>query len=133
MRDQLPAHIIHLVDEEAKTKSSPRQFCTSIINSSTRGSRMALPLCLDDPMFIEHQQVYNKKYRRAEDTAMPESVMRGLYFHSSAPLCGMPSRKGPSWPSRARMARLSLVIGAEICGWGFRFLGPRAQYVQTVP
>ena len=84
MRSQLPEHVIDLIDNHSMKASSPRSFKTQVINKLfKRNSAGKLVLNLSDPIFIEHKKVYAKKYSKEEDTALPESIMKGLYFNNS--------------------------------------------------
>eukprot|EP00913_Durusdinium_trenchii_P007378 g6937.t1 len=39
-----------------------------------------LVLNLEDQLFAEHKKVYAKKYSKEKETALPEAIMKGLYF-----------------------------------------------------
>lgn len=84
MRNQLPAHIVHLYDEAANSKSSPRSFRTKLINELfERQSNGRYILRDDKPLFIEHKALYERKFNKDSHVAYPKSVMCGLYFHNS--------------------------------------------------
>ena len=81
MRHQLPNYVVDLIEKESQKCASPREFKTACINHLfKRSSSGKLVLNLDDAMFTEHKKVYGKKYAGAKETALPELVMRGLYF-----------------------------------------------------
>ena len=76
MRKDLPEHIRHLVEEESNRKANPRAFKTNLINKLyKREANGTLSLRLDQPIFQEHQSVFNKRYKKDEEKALPESVM----------------------------------------------------------
>ena len=84
MRQQLPAHIVHLYDEAANSKASPRSFRTKLINELfDRQSNGRYTLRDDKPLFVEHKALYEKKFNKDSHVAYPKSVMCGLYFHNS--------------------------------------------------
>ena len=82
--DSLPPHIKHLYNEVAKTKASPRDFRTQIINSLfERKGNGRFQLRDDKPLFTEAREIYERKYSRDRALAYPRSVMKGLYFQNS--------------------------------------------------
>ena len=84
MRSSLPDHVIDLFERESAKASSPRQYKTMIINKLfVRDASGKLVLNLEDELFQEHKKIFSKKYAREEESAMPELVMRGLYFANS--------------------------------------------------
>lgn len=82
MMDSLPDHVIDLVEKESKKASSPRDFKTMCINKLfvKNPETGKLELNLGDDLFTQHKKMYSKKYAKEEDTALPESIMKGLYF-----------------------------------------------------
>ena len=84
MRNQLPEHVVHLIEQESQKMASPRDFKTACINKLFRRnpSTGKLELNLDDMLFKEHKKVYERKYQGQHESAMPELVMRGLYFNN---------------------------------------------------
>ena len=83
MKDQLPEHVVDLIEKESCKKSSPREFKTQVINSLfVRNESGKLELNLSDPIFEEHKRLYTKRFAKETDTAVPESIMKGLYFHN---------------------------------------------------
>ena len=84
MKGQLPEHVVDLIEKESQRASSPREFKTMIINRLyKRNSAGKLVLNLDDHLFTEHKKVFTKKYSNEKETALPEGIMRGLYFNNS--------------------------------------------------
>ena len=84
MKPQLPPHIIHLYDEEAKLKASPRAFRTMLINKLfNKEDDGKFTMNLKDAMFEEGRSLYEKKYGKDQNKAMPKSIMLGLYFQHS--------------------------------------------------
>jgi len=84
MRSFLPDHVLDLFKRESTKASSPRQYKTMIINKLfVRDASGKLVLNLEDELFQEHKKIYSKKFAREEESAMPELVMRGLYFANS--------------------------------------------------
>ena len=84
MKNQLPEHVVDLVERESSKAASPRLFKTQIINKLFRRTASGrLELNLDDPLFSEHQKLYSKKFSKEKETALPEKVMCGLYFGNS--------------------------------------------------
>ena len=56
-RDELPAHVLHLMEVESKGKLSPRQFQSLVINKLyKRNTNRILSLSLSDPLVTEHQK-----------------------------------------------------------------------------
>ena len=77
----LPPHIEHLYNVVAKSKSSPREFRTSIINSLfIKRSNGRYELDDSKPLFVESKEVYERKFGRDTSTAYPRLVMRGMFF-----------------------------------------------------
>ena len=71
MKEQgaLPAHIVHLIEQESKKSTSKRAFVTNAINKLfSRQEDGSSSLNLKDPLFQK---------------ALPESVMCGLYFNNN--------------------------------------------------
>ena len=84
MKNELPEHVVDLIEKQSAKSASPREFKTQIINKLfTRDSNGKLVLNLDDPVFTEHKKIFMKKYSKETETALPESVLRGLYFNNS--------------------------------------------------
>ena len=84
MKHDLPDHVIDLIEKQSQKASSPRQFKTQIINRLFRRSPDGrLELNLEDEVFSEHHKIYSKRYSKEEETAYPESILRGLYFGNS--------------------------------------------------
>ena len=84
MKNQLPAHIIDLYDNEAKKASSPRNFRTMVINKLfTKLSNGQYQLNAKDPVFEEHKVMMEKKYGVDEQRAYPRSIMKGQFFNNS--------------------------------------------------
>ncbi|CAE7908803.1 unnamed protein product, partial [Symbiodinium necroappetens] len=82
--DSLPPHIKHLYNEVAKSKSSPRDFRTQVINSLfERKANGRFQLRDDKPLFTEVKELYERKYSTDRALAYPRSVMKGLYFQNS--------------------------------------------------
>ncbi|CAJ1429134.1 unnamed protein product [Effrenium voratum] len=84
MKSELPHHIVDLVENESRKSAHPRDAKTQAINRLFRrmpGGR--LELNVQDRLFTEHQKLYTKRYGRKEDTSLPESIMKGLYFNNS--------------------------------------------------
>jgi hypothetical protein len=85
MRNQLPEHVVHLIEQKSQKMASPRDFKTACINKLfRRNSSGKLELNLDDMLFKEHKTVYERKYQGQHESAMLELVMRGLYFNNDA-------------------------------------------------
>ena len=85
MKNELPEHVVDLIEKESLRKSSPREFKTQIINALfVRNDSGKLELNLSDPVFQEHKRLYTKRFAKETDTAVPESIMKGLYFHNDA-------------------------------------------------
>lgn len=83
MKDQLPQYVQDLIEVESKKAASPREWKTKCINALfVREDGGKLVLNLKDPLFEEHRKIYNTKYSKEEDHAMPESILKGLYFHN---------------------------------------------------
>lgn len=81
LKDSLPDYIVDLVEVQSKKSVSPRDFKTKVINKLfTKGPNGKLELNLGDMMFEEHKRIFTKKYHGEEDAAMPESILKGLYF-----------------------------------------------------
>lgn len=81
MKHELPDHVVDLVEKESLKSSSPRDFKTMVINRLyKRNEAGKLVLNLEDELFSEHKKVYARKYSKEKDVALPESIMRGLYF-----------------------------------------------------
>ena len=81
LKDSLPDYIVDLVEVQSKKSVSPRDFKTKVINRLfTKSSNGKLELNLSDSMFEEHKRIFTKKYHGEEDAAMPESILKGLYF-----------------------------------------------------
>ena len=82
--NMLPNHVQHLYNEVAKTKSSPRDFRTQIINSLfDRKPNGRFELRDDKPLFEEAKEIYDRKYSKDRAVAYPRAVMKGLYFQNS--------------------------------------------------
>ena len=84
MKKSLPSHFVHLYEQEALSKSSPRAFRTSIINNLFK----KLPngryeLQADQPMFQEAKKLYERKFGKDSEHGYPKSVLKGLYFQNS--------------------------------------------------
>lgn len=86
MRKSLPAHILHLYDEEAAKKSSPRAFRSQIVNTLFKKlDNGRYELRCDAPLFTEAKRIFETKYGKEKEKGYPRSVMRGLYFQNSEP------------------------------------------------
>jgi hypothetical protein len=86
MKDQLPSHILHMYDVEAKNHSSPREFRTMIINKLfNKEDDGRFTLNVKEPFFEEHRHLYEKKFGKDTNKAVPKSIMVGLYFQGSEP------------------------------------------------
>ena len=84
VKDQLPAHIIDLHDNQAKKASSPRDFRTTIINKLfTKLPNGQYQINSKDQMFEEHKMLVEKKFGKDEHQAYPKSIMRGKYFKNN--------------------------------------------------
>ena len=84
MKKSLPSHIVHLYEQEALAKSSPRAFRTSIINNLFK----KLPngryeLQAEQPMFQEAKKLYERRFGKDSEQGYPKSVLKGLYFQNS--------------------------------------------------
>ena len=80
----LPAHIRHLYEEVAKSKTSPRDFRTTVINTLfERKKNGRFELRDDRPLFTEAKDLYERKYSKDRALAYPRSVMKGLYFQNN--------------------------------------------------
>eukprot|EP00439_Symbiodinium_sp_Y106_P026168 s8978_g3.t1 len=91
----LPGYVVALIEEETKKSSSPGAAKTNLINKLYRKEKDGtLSLQLSDPTFAEAQKIYNKKYKRTEDEAIPESLMLELYFHGDRSLFDAALKKG---------------------------------------
>ena len=83
MKHQLPDHVVDLVERESMKSSSPREFKTKLINKLfVRNKDGKLELDLNDERFEEHRKIYSRKFAKETDTAMPESIFKGLYFRN---------------------------------------------------
>ena len=81
MKDDLPAYVLDLIEKQSKKSASPREWKTKCINRLfVRDKNNKLVLNLSDSLFEEHRRIYNERYAKEEDHAMPESIMKGLYF-----------------------------------------------------
>jgi hypothetical protein len=99
MRSFLPDHVLDLFERESTKASSPRQYKTMIINKLfVRDASGKLVLNLEDELFQEHKKIYSKKFAREEESAMPELVMRGLYFANSESAMGEAKKRGEIIP-----------------------------------
>ena len=84
MKDQLPAHILHMYDNEAKNHASPRQYRTMIINKLVqKDADGSFSLNVKDAVFEEGRQLYEKKFGKDTNKALPKSLMMGLYFQGN--------------------------------------------------
>ncbi|CAE7239026.1 unnamed protein product [Symbiodinium sp. CCMP2456] len=86
MKEQglLPDYVIHLIEDQAKQASSKRSFQTSAINRLfTRSGDGTLALNLDHGLFVEAQTIHTKHFSKGSQKALPQSVMKGLYFGNS--------------------------------------------------
>ena len=84
MKKELPDHVIDLIETQSMKASSPREFKTTVINKLfKRNAKGKLVLNLEDQLFQEHKKVYLNKYKKDKETALPEAIMRGLYFNNS--------------------------------------------------
>ena len=83
MKHELPAHVVDLVERESLKSSSPREYKTKLINKLfVRKKDGKLELNLNDERFEEHRKIYSRKFAKETDTAMPESIFKGLYFRN---------------------------------------------------
>lgn len=99
MKNELPDFVIDLVEKESLKKGSPREFKTLVINRLfQRSSSGKLVLNLDDALFSEHKKLYTKRYAREEANALPESIMKGLYFHNDQNAMDTAKRNGDIQP-----------------------------------
>lgn len=99
MRDSLPDHVLDLFERESQRASSPRQYKTMIINKLfVRDASGKLVLNLEDELFQEHKKIYSKKFAKEEESAMPELVMRGLYFANSETAMDEAKKRGEIVP-----------------------------------
>ena len=81
MKHELPAHVVDLVERESLKASSPREYKTKLINKLfVRTKDGKLELNLNDERFEEHRKIYSRQFSKETDTAMPESIFKGLYF-----------------------------------------------------
>ena len=91
----LPDHVLDLVEQESARSANPRAFKTNAINKLfVKDNKGHLALNLDDDLFQEHKTIYHKKYAKEEEKALPETIMRGLYFQGKAELMEEAKRNG---------------------------------------
>lgn len=84
IKAQLPQHIQHMYDVDAKNHSSPREFRTMVINKLfKRQPNGALVLNTKDAFFEESRAVYERKFGKDQNKAMPKSLLVGLYFQGN--------------------------------------------------
>ena len=82
--NSLPAHVIDLVERQSAVSPCPRSFKTHVINKLfKKGKGGKLTLDLDNELFAEHKKIYNKKFNTEKETALPESILKGLYFQNN--------------------------------------------------
>ena len=80
----LPDHVQDLFNTEAGKKTSPRQFRTQIINTLfTKDDAGRWLVNIEAPLFTEHRKMYERRYGRDEQKALPRSVFLGLYFQNN--------------------------------------------------
>lgn len=95
MKNSLPEHVLDLVEKQSQKASSPRDYKTMVINKLfTRDSKGKLQLNLDDHLFQEHKRIYQERYAKEQDNAMPESILKGLYFHNDDQAFKLAVKKG---------------------------------------
>ena len=83
LKDSLPDHIVDLVEKQSLKSASPRQFKSMAINKLfVKNKQGRLELNLTDQLFEEHKKIYTKRYSTERENAMPESILKGLYFHN---------------------------------------------------
>ena len=79
MKDQLPEHVVDLIEKESCKKSSPREFKTQVINSLfVRNESGKLELNLSDPIFEEHKRLYTKRFAKETDYSSPRINHEGV-------------------------------------------------------
>lgn len=84
MKDSLPAHVVHLIEEESKKSVSPRDAKTKAINKLfKKDAKGKLQLCLNQPLFEEHKSIFSQKFSKEQETAVPEAIMIQSYFNGN--------------------------------------------------
>lgn len=95
MRDTLPNYVQDLIEQQGKKTSSPREWKTKCINKLfVRDASGKLQLNLSDNLFQEHRKIFSQKFAKEEDVALPESIMKGLYFGNSDTAMEAAKQKG---------------------------------------
>ena len=95
MRDQLPNYVQDLIEQQGKKTSSPREWKTKCINKLfVRDASGKLQLNLQDNLFQEHRKIFSQRYAKEEDVALPETIMKGLYFGNSDTAMDQAKEKG---------------------------------------
>ena len=83
LKDSLPDHIVDLVEKQSLKAASPREFKTMAINKLfVKNKQGRLELNTTDQLFEEHKKIYTKRYSTERENALPESILKGLYFHN---------------------------------------------------
>ena len=99
LKSTLPDHVVDLIEKQSQSAVSPREFKTSAINRLfVRKADGRLELNLKDAMFEEHKTLYTKKYNKEQDTALPETILCGLYFHNDKQAMEAAKRSGDIEP-----------------------------------
>lgn len=82
---QLPQYLITMFEEEAKTASQgARKFRTEIINKMfSKGKDGTWQLDTSDAIFQDYKAIWEKKYSKDRQEALPKSMVLGLYFQGN--------------------------------------------------
>ena len=84
-----------LIEQQGKKTSSPREWKTKCINKLfVRDASGKLQLNLQDNLFQEHRKIFSQRYAKEEDVALPETIMKGLYFGNSDTAMDQAKEKG---------------------------------------
>ena len=81
---QLPDFIIKMHDEEARlSPNGHRHFRTQMINKMFKKKKDGTwEMDLSCAMFTQYKSVYERKYSKDQQEALPKSLMVGMYFHN---------------------------------------------------
>ena len=77
----LPEYLLQLYDQESKQSPlGKRAFQTTIINKLFKKVNGAWQLDTSDAQFKDYKSLYERRYSKEENEAMPKSLIVGLYY-----------------------------------------------------
>ena len=77
----LPEYLLQLYDQESKqSPMGKRAFQTTIINKLFKKVNGAWQLDTSDAQFKDYKSLYERRYSKEENEAMPKSLIVGLYY-----------------------------------------------------